>query len=81
MTERPDRFSTTTTRACLGIGSSDQAANASVPPRTGSITSPGPPTGIARLTNPTWPISVELPSASLTERIVALSSVDGSPRP
>lgn len=47
--------STTTIRLCRGIGSSDQAANASVPPRTGSRTSPGPPTGMETVTRPIDP--------------------------
>ena len=42
MTERAEVPSTTRTRVCFGIGSSDHAANASVPPRTGRSTSPGP---------------------------------------
>ena len=48
--------STTTMRRCRGIGSSDQAAKASVPPRTGSSTSPGPSAGMETVTRPTLPI-------------------------
>ena len=44
-TERANLHSTTATLLCLGTGSSDQVANASVPPHTGSSTSPGPPDG------------------------------------
>src|SRR5262249_24383804 len=55
-TERADRDSTTTTRLCRATGSSDQAAKASVPPRTGSSTSPGPPAGMETVTRPTLPI-------------------------
>ena len=55
-TERADRASTTTTRVCRAIGSSDQAANASVPPRTGNSTSPGPLAGMETVTRPTLPI-------------------------
>ncbi len=55
MTERADMHSTTTIRLCRGIGSSDQAANASVPPRTGSSTSPGPPAGMDTVTRPMVP--------------------------
>src|SRR5215472_9851767 len=47
--------STTRTRLWRGTGSSDQAANASVPPRTGSRTSPGPLAGIETVTRPTFP--------------------------
>lgn len=56
-TERPDRASTTTTRRCRAMGSSDKAAKASVPPRTGSITSPGAPAGMDTVTRPTLPPS------------------------
>lgn len=54
-TERADMHSTTTTRLCLGIGSSDHAANASVPPRTGRSTSPGPSAGMETVTRPIVP--------------------------
>jgi len=50
--------STTTIRQCRGIGSSDQAANASLPPRTGRRTSPGPSAGIETVTRPTVPSRV-----------------------
>src|SRR5215472_13917479 len=49
--------STTTTRVCLATGWSDQAANASDPPRTGRRTSPGPCSGIETVTRPTLPSS------------------------
>ena len=55
-TERAEMDSTTTMRRCRGIGSSDQAAKASEPPRTGSNTSPGPSAGMDTVTRPTLPI-------------------------
>jgi hypothetical protein len=57
----PERASTTTTRRCRAMGSSDQAANASVPPRTGTSTSPGPPAGTDTVTRPTLPIRLSCP--------------------
>src|SRR5580698_2791215 len=54
-TERADSDSTTTTRQCRGIGSSDHAANASLPPRTGSSTSPGPFSGMETVSRPILP--------------------------
>src|SRR5882757_8901416 len=53
----------TMTRVCLAIGSSAHAANASVPPRTASRTSPGPLSGIGTVTRPTTPMRA-LDSAS-----------------
>src|SRR6202042_3927910 len=55
-TDRADSASTTRTREWRAMGSSDHAANASLPPRTGSSTSPGPLAGIDTVTRPTVPI-------------------------
>ena len=55
-TDRADSASTTTTLECRGIGSSDHAANASLPPRTSSSTSPGPFAGMDTVTRPIAPI-------------------------
>src|SRR6266702_5921481 len=74
-TERADMHSTTTTRLCLGIGSSDHAANASVPPRTGRSTSPGPSAGMETVTRPTVPSRLRSgpadPSNPLSRSLVA----------
>jgi hypothetical protein len=62
--------STTTTRLCRAIGSSsDQAAYASVPPRTGSSTSPGPPAGMETVTRPTLPRRLSSASTDTFHRL------------
>lgn len=61
--------STTTMRRCRRIGSSDQAANASLPPRTGSNTSPGPSAGMETVTRPTLPRMLSSPSADTFHRL------------
>src|ERR1017187_10048743 len=68
-TERADRMSTTTMRLCRAISSSDQAAKASVPPRTGSSTSPGPLAGMDTVTRPTLPIRLSWASADTFHRL------------
>jgi hypothetical protein len=55
MAERAEAHSTTRTRVCRATGCSDQATKASVPPRTGSSTSPSPPKGIETVTRPIAP--------------------------
>ena len=57
-TERPDRASTTTTRRCRAMGSSDRAAKDSVPPRTGNSTSPGPLAGMDTVTEAPMAIAI-----------------------
>src|ERR1700722_984558 len=58
----------TSTRVSLAIGSSDHAANASVPPRTGTSTSPGPVLGIGTVTRPTAPTTLCSASDSMSAR-------------
>jgi hypothetical protein len=68
MTDRADVDSMTRTRVCFSTGWSDQAANASVPPRTGTSTSPGPSTGIGTVTRPIAPTTLSPASADMSDR-------------
>jgi hypothetical protein len=80
-TERADMHSTTATLLCLGTGSSDQAANASVPPRTGSSTSPGPCAGMETVTLPMLPTRSCPMSATAVSQLSSPAADSSAPGP
>ena len=80
-TERADMHSTTATLLCLGTGSSDQAANASVPPRTGSSTSPGPCAGMETVILPMVPTRSCSMSATAVSQLSSPAADSSAPGP